>query len=218
MAKRVEAHVRYDDLKSADGKVARELTGDVAIGLSEHVTVTPIIKQTAKSAAGGIGTDEGTRTDVGAVDDPRLGRSHVSLRSGANHGARSGIRRTMTASVLAAEVPLSEKIGISGEVSEGSSGFGAKAGVDYHPTADDHYYVGYKLDPDRTTEDTLTGQDLGVIVAGARHRFNESFSAFAEDNYDVFGARRSLTQTYGVTYTPTAIWEFGSAVEVRRRD
>ena len=61
---------------------------------------------------------------------------------------------------------------------------------------------------------TLTSDDLGVIVAGARHRFNEQFSAYTEDNYDIFGERRSLTQTYGVTYTPTATWNVGGAFEV----
>jgi hypothetical protein len=209
-----EAHVRYEDLQSNDGALVQELNVDVTGSLGEHVTVTPAVKQTAKHAAGGIGTDQGHRTDVGAVVTYKWDEGTSVYVLAQTTVAHSGSRKINDRIGVGGEVPLSEKVGISAEVSEGSSGFGAKAGVDYHPTADDHYYAGYKLDPDRTTENTLTGQDLGIIVAGARHRFNERFSAFTEDNYDVFGDRRSLTQTYGVTYTPSAAWEVGSAVEV----
>jgi hypothetical protein len=74
--------------------------------------------------------------------------------------------------------------------------------------------MGYRLDPDRSLDNDMTGEDMGVIVAGARHRFNERFASFAEENYDLFGYRRSLTQTYGVTYTPSALWEVGSSLEI----
>ena len=208
------AHVRYEDLQSNDGVVAKELNADVTLALGSHVTLAPGVKQTDKQAAGGVGTDQGQRTDVGAVMTYRWDEATSAYVLAQTTVAHSGSRKSNDRIGVGGEVPLTEKVGISGEVSEGSSGLGAKAGVDYHPTADDHYYVGYKLDPDRSLEDTLTGQDLGVIVAGARHRFNETFSAYTEENYDVFGDRRSLTQTYGVTYTPSAKWEVGNSLEV----
>ena len=208
-----EAHVSYEDLQSNDGVVAQELNGDITASLGEHVTVSPGLKQSNKHTAGGIGTDQGHRTDVGAVvtykwDD---NKSVYVLAQGTV--AHSGSRKINDRIGVGGEMPLTEKVGVSGEISTGSLGFGAKAGVDYHPTADDHYYLDYKLDADRDSEITLAGRDLGVIVAGARHRFNDRFSVFAEDNYDAFGDRRSLTQTYGVTYTPSAMWEVGSGVE-----
>jgi hypothetical protein len=161
-----------------------------------------------------VGSDQGKRIDAGGVltytwDE---GASAYVLAQGTV--SHSGSRKINDRIGVGGELPLTEKVSVSAEISEGTSGLGAKAGVDYHPTADDHYYVGYRLDPDRSVENILDGQDLGVIVSGARHRFNEQFSAFAEENYDVFGERRSLAQTYGVTYTPSAAWEVGAALEV----
>ena len=218
LGERLEARTRYDDLKSADGKVARELTGDVAIGLGEHVTVTPVVKYSEKVTAGGLGTDDGTRTDVGSVVTYAWDEGTAAYVLVQTTVLRSGDRNKNDRVGVGGKMPLTEKVGVSGEVSTGSTGFGAQAGVDYNPTADDHYYLGYKLDPDRASSgdmsSVLAGDDLGVVVAGARHRFSEQFSAFAEDNYDIFGERRTLTQTYGVTYTPTAVWNVGGALEV----
>jgi hypothetical protein len=218
LGERGEARTRYDNLKSDDGKVARELTGDVAIGLGEHVTVTPVVKYSEKVTAGGLGTDDGTRTDVGGVATYAWDEGTAAYVLMQTTVSRSGDRDKNDRVGVGGKMPLTEKVGVSGEVSTGSTGFGAQAGVDYHPTADDHYYLGYKLDPDRANSSdmssVLAGDDLGVIVAGARHRINEQFSTFAEDNYDIFGARRTLTQTYGVTYTPTATWNVGGALEV----
>ena len=218
LSDRLEAHGRYEDLKSDDGKIARELNADVSVGLGEHVTVTPAVKYSKKVTAGGTGTDDGTRTDVGGVVTYKWDEDKAAYVLAQTTVSRSGDRDQDDRVGVGGKMPLTEKVGVSGEVSTGSSGLGAQAGFDYHPTADDHYYLGYKLDPDRENSgdmaSTLTGDDLGVIVAGARHRFNEQFSVFAEDNYDIFGERRSLTQTYGVTYTPTATWNVGGALEV----
>ena len=218
MSERVEAHGKYEDLKSADGKVARELNAGVSIGLGEHVTLAPGVKHSEKVTAGGTGTDDGTRTDVGAVATYEWDEDTAAYVLVQTTVDRSGDRGKDDRVGVGGKRALTEKVGVSGEVSTGSTGFGAQAGIDYHPTADDHYYLGYRLDPDRASSgdmsSVLAGDDLGVIVAGARHRFNEQFSTFAEDNYDIFGERRTLTQTYGVTYTPTATWNVGGALEV----
>ena len=218
LGRRIEARGEYDDLKSADGKISRELRGDVAIGLSEHVTVVPMIKNSEKVAAGGTGTDDGSRTDAGAVLSYEWDEATEAHIFGQATVDRSGERGKGDRIGVGGKMPVSEKVGVSGEISVGSIGIGAKAGVDYHPTADDQYYLGYRLDPDRENTDDITsalvGDDLGVIVAGARHHFNERVSVFAENNYDMFGVRRSLTQTYGVIYTPMATWNVGGALEV----
>ena len=107
---------------------------------------------------------------------------------------------------------------VSGEVSEGTTGIGALASINYDPTPDDRYYVGYKLDPDRSYSSStpLDGTDLGGIVFGSKRRYNDVLTGFAENNYDMFGRRKSLTSTYGVTYTPDAMWTWTGGVEVGR--
>ena len=55
---------------------------------------------------------------------------------------------------------------------------------------------------------------LGTLVAGARHRFNDQWLMYSEDNFDAFGEHRSLAQVYGVTYTPDATWNITAGTEV----
>ncbi len=207
------AHIKYEDLQSNDGAVSQEFNADASLGIGEHVTVTPAMKYSNKDAAGGIGDDQGKRTDVGAVATYVWDENKSVYVLAQATVAHSGSRKINDRIGVGGEMPINEKVSVSGEVSGGNLGLGGRAGIDYHPTADDHYYLGYKLDPDRSLASTLTGRDLGAIVAGAHHRFNEQFSVFNEDSYDIYGEHRSLTQTYGVTYTPTAQWNVGGAFE-----
>lgn len=121
---------------------------------------------------------------------------------------------------LGGEVRLTDKTGLSGEVSYGTHGIGALASLDYNPTADDHYYIGYRLDPDRAfsldRSYSLHGTDMGAIVAGLKRRINDVASTYAENSYDLFGRRHSLTQTYGVNYTPNNLWSFNGGLEMGR--
>jgi hypothetical protein len=208
-----EAHIKYEDLQSNDGAVSQELNADVGVKVGEHVTIAPGMKYSNQSTAGGIGTDQGKRADVGAVATYVWDENKSVYVLGQATVSRSGSRKINDRLGIGGEMPISEKVSVNAEVSDGNLGLGGKAGIDYHPTADDHYYIGYKLDPDRSLESTLTGRDLGAIVAGAHHRFNEQFSVFNEDTYDIYGERRALTQTYGVEYTPTAQWNVGGAFE-----
>ncbi len=109
---------------------------------------------------------------------------------------------------------LTDKIGVEAEVSTGTSGLGALAALTYDPTADDHYYIGYKLDPDALRSGLrLDGADLGAITVGGRRRYSDLVNAYAENSYDMFGKRRALTSAYGVTYTPDNRWTLGGALE-----
>jgi hypothetical protein len=57
------------------------------------------------------------------------------------------------------------------------------------------------------------GSDDGTIVLGGRYRYSDSLTTFAENTWDLFGTRRSLTEGYGVTYTPDARWTFSGGLE-----
>lgn len=109
---------------------------------------------------------------------------------------------------------LSEKLRVEAEVSDGSQGPGARARLSYAPTADNEIYLGYTLDPTRTSAGyDLVGSDDGTIVLGGRYRYSDSLTTFAENTWDLFGTRRSLTEGYGVSYTPNARWTFSGGLE-----
>ncbi len=111
-----------------------------------------------------------------------------------------GLLRNNRAGV-GADVVLSDHWRFSGEVSDGNQGVGARALFSHDTGEGDSSYFGYTLDPDRVLTNTvLNGRDRGQFVAGGTRRLSARASAYAENTYDLFGRRRSLTGTYGVDY------------------
>lgn len=221
---RVDLALTYDDFEDDEGQIKRDGTSSVSWQVDEYwkvsfgVTYTELMSPLAiRSGKSGY---DGSRLDAGVRIDYQWDDDHLVYAFGQGTLDRSGDIDRNDRVGVGAEVRLTDKIGVTGEVSYGTHGVGGLAAITYDPTADDHYYVGYKLDPDRAfdldrTHD-LVGSNKGAIVAGLKRRIDEVASAYAESNYDMFGARRSLTQTYGVVYTPDAVWTVDGGLEVGR--
>lgn len=212
-----KASVKFDSLSTGDGRREHEGNAAIEIAVGEHVKLTPGIKHSDRQTSGALNKDDGSRTDVGGEARYQWDTNKSAYIFGQATVDRSGSRKRNDRIGVGGEAPITDKVSAYAEISTGSLGVGGKAGIDYHPTADDRYYMGYKLDPDRSNaidqSSPLIGSDLGAIVLGANHRYSERLSVFAEDTYDVFGRKKTLTQTYGVKYTPTAAWNINAGVE-----
>lgn len=204
----------YEDFRDAAGKSKREGEGELEFTIAPNTSLALGIKHTALENPA-IAIQNGQRTDLGARltyefdEDQKLyvfGQKTVHREGAIERNDRYG---------FGAEARVSEKITINGEISHGTSGWGGFAGLNYEPTADDHYYIGYRLDPDRgkNASTILNGTDLGGIVVGSKRRYSDALSAYIENNYDMYGRRRSLTTTYGVVYTPDALWTLNGGLE-----
>jgi hypothetical protein len=211
---------KYEDFKDSTGKSKRDASADIEFVMNSRWKSGIGVRHTALSTPPGLAKENGNRTDVGAQVTWSPDEDKSVYVFGQVTAARSGGLERNDRIGVGGAAKFTEKIGVSGEVSYGTSGLGGLAAVTYDPTADDHYYLGYRLDPERTYSDkTLNGRDGGAVVAGAKRRYNDVMTGFAENNYDMFGRRRSLTSTYGVTYTPDAMWsaqggfEFGTIIE-----
>ncbi|WP_159586536.1 TonB-dependent receptor [Chelativorans xinjiangense] len=220
----VALQLAYDDLEDGDGQVKRDGTGSVSWQFDQHwklsfgVTYSEIMSPRAidagKSGYDGSRLDAGMRVDY-RLDDDRLvyafAQGTVDRTRDIDRNDRAGV---------GAEWRLTDRVGMTGEVSYGTHGLGALAGLTYDPTADEHYYIGYRLDPDRAFDldnnRDLFGTDRGAIVIGMRRRMADLASAYSESSYDMYGKRRSLTQTYGVVYTPDAQWTVDGGLEIGR--
>ncbi len=214
---RASASVSYDETRIAGGKRDREYVAETTIEMTDEISLTPGIRHSSRRDPKGDEKNNGGRTDVGAKITYAPDEDHSAYIFGQTTVDRSGHRRKNDRIGVGGETKLTEKISLAAEISEGTAGLGGLAEIIYSPTADDRYSLGYRIDPDRAnsldrTYD-LSGDDLGTIVAGAKHRFNEQFATFAEDSYDLFGDRRTLTQAYGVEYTPNAEWTFTGGAE-----
>ncbi len=214
----VQASLSYDAYKIADGQSYDELAAQVTAEIDEHWKLSSGVKIDQRRLSPSGEGDAGSRTDLAG----KLGYTFNEDASvhvfGQGTIAQKGSRKRNDRLGVGGETQLTEKIKASTEISHGSSGLGALATLDYAQTADDHYYGGYRLDPDRSTglgnSSPLSGDDLGSVVVGARNKLSDSLSTFAEDSYDLFGRRQSLTQTYGVNYTPNSFWTIGGGLEV----
>ncbi|WP_367715299.1 TonB-dependent receptor [Nitratireductor sp. GISD-1A_MAKvit] len=217
----MDVKMTYDDFQNADGRKTSEAEIEVSYALDAYWKATfgvaysklhsPSAISSGKSGYDGSRMDAGLRVDYRQDDD--------NLYYGFVQGTvdRKGSIAKNDRYGVGAEVRLSEKVGAEGEVSWGRSGIGGLAALTYDPTPEDHYYIGYRLDPDRATDGThgydLQGRDYGAVVAGVKKRMSDVVSAYSEADYDLFGRRNSLAQRYGVIYTPDVAWTFDAGLE-----
>ncbi|MGB0901422.1 hypothetical protein [Halocynthiibacter sp.] len=175
----------------------------IAAGLNHEDRVTP-------GDAGRTGrlTNFATRITYAPTEDLTyygFGQAALSHSGGLERDNRIG---------LGVDAQLTEKLGLLAEISGGDQGAGGKLRLRYAPTADNEIYLGYTLDPTRTGAGySLIGEDRGTVVLGGKYRVSDNVSTYMENNWDLFGTRRSLTQSYGVTYTPDSTWTLSAAIE-----
>ncbi len=204
----------YEEFKDDAGKSSREVDAEVEFALDPHwqLAIGAKHKETRNP---GVANANGRRTDVGARltyapdEDNELyvfGQATVDRSGDILRNDRVGV---------GAVARVTEKVSLKGEVSWGSTGWGGEAGIAYDPTADDHYYVGYRFNPYDIGlgNSPLSGTRSSEFVAGARHKYDDLWSVFLENSYDLTGSSRSLTSTYGVTYTPNALWTVDGSIE-----
>jgi hypothetical protein len=200
------------------GKVTTEAHAKADVKLTDKLTVEPYGSYVRKTGSTSSTAEQGRRGDAGVKILYAWNEDTEAFVFGQGTFAQTGTMKRDDRAGVGGTFRFSEKITGEGEISGGSQGAGVKTRLAYEPTADDKYYVGYTLDPARDESAglpyTLVGDDLGTIVAGARHRFNDKVMAYAEDNYDIFGERRTLAQIYGVTYTPADEWSISAASEI----
>ena len=204
----------YEDFSDDDGKKRLQASIDASLQLDEYWKITVGAKYSDLRDPAAAADQNGERTDVAVQIAYKPSDDREIYAFAQATVAKSGRRERNDRAGIGARIRLSEKVGVEGEVSYGTSGLGALVGLTYDPTADEHYYLGYRLEAERTkTQTALDGRDLGQIVVGAKRRYDDNWSAFSENNYDMFGTRRELTSTYGVTYTPDNRWTFDGGLE-----
>lgn len=206
----------YDDYEDSVGKFLKEGGIEVGYKVSDVVTLDFGAEYVDQNIPGDA-TRSGRRTDLAArlTYEPHEDLSvygyvqgTVEQSGGLNRNNRIG---------LGASYKVNDKWTVSGEVSDGSTGVGARFLANYDRDENSSYYFGYTLDPDRTFGAvTLSGQDRGNFVLGARRKINESLSVYGENTYDIFGVHKSLTSAYGVDYALDDFWTFTAGLEVGR--
>jgi hypothetical protein len=107
---------------------------------------------------------------------------------------------------------VGDRLTLSGEVSGGDGGVAGEARASWNPSADNELYIGYTLDPTRGSSGDPF-DDRGRLVTGAAYNYSDHLRVFTEYVYDRPGDGPTLTQVYGLTYTPSSTWAFSAGLE-----
>lgn len=215
-SERLRVRGYYDDYADNVGKFLREGGVEVGYQLTDVITLdfgAELIDQNIP----GDPTKSGSRTDIAVrvTYEPHEDFTLYGFVQGTIHQS-GGLSRNNRVGV-GAKYKVNEKWTLAGEVSDGSTGVGARFLANYDRDENNSYYFGYTLDPERTFGSVaLAGSDRGSFVLGARRKINESLSVYGENTYDMFGVHKSLTSAYGVDYKHDDFWSFTAGVEFGR--
>ena len=124
---------------------------------------------------------------------------------------RTGDRNDNNRGGLGGHYQLNDRVGLKGEASSGSGGFGALLGGDYRLSDRTTTYINYALDPDNAN--TGIGNRQGKLVSGVRSRYSDWVSVYGEEQLLHGDSGDGLTHAYGVDLTPSEQWSFGLAIE-----
>jgi hypothetical protein len=212
--------VIYSESDTNGGEHNRQGDARVSMAVSDHVTLEPYGRYTEKTNTPSVTDQHGQRADVGVKILYTWDADKQAYVFAQGTAEQTGTMKRDDRVGVGAKTKITDRITASGEISTGTQGIDATAALSYEPTADNRYYVGYRLDAARDASSSysniLSGSDMGTIIVGARRRIGDEWLAHSEDNFDMFGARRSVTQTYGISYTPTPEWILDGGVEIGR--
>ena len=210
----------YSESLVNEGQHNRQIDARLNRIINDHWSVEPYARHTYKSGSTSATAEQGHRADLGSKLIYTWSETKQAYVFGQGTVTRTGSMLKDHRVGFGGKTKLTEKVSASGEISKGNQGLDATAALSYEPNADDRYYIGYRLDAFRDTSSStpyaLQGSDLGSISVGANKRFGQEWAARGEDNFDLFGLRRAITQTYGVTYTPSAEWMIDGSTEIGR--
>lgn len=206
----------YDDYRNDVGEFEREGTVEAEFALNTRDSLAIGIEHQDVNDS----SEVGRRTDLALRLTRQLSDDALVYAFVQGTLDEEGLGRNDRAGV-GGSVAFRNGWALTGEVSDGSLGFGALALAEYADGAGSTRYAGWELDPGREITG-VTGRDAGVFKTGATERLSEDVSIFAEHIYDVFGDRRSTTTAYGLDWTPTDRFSAAVAIEsgdvVDRRD
>ncbi len=203
--------VDLEDLSRDSGERLTDIEARLSYDLSEQWTVIGAVAYLDRATPGdadltGTRTDVAVRLSYAADEDLTVYgflQGTVDVTGGLDENNRAG---------LGAAYDISERFSISGEVSGGDGGLAANARASWRPGTNNELYLSYSLDPTLGSSTDPWGND-GRLVAGASYRYSERMTSFTEYVFDSPGDQRSLTQVYGVAYTPAPEWSFSAGME-----
>ncbi|MEO0542186.1 MAG: TonB-dependent receptor [Pseudomonadota bacterium] len=206
-----QASIKYDDYRNDDGVSRLELEAEAAYQLNEYWKATLGVAYTDLRDPDEK-RDNGERTDLAVQIEYAPNKDNRFYAFGQTTLVKTGDRGENHRGGVGMETALTENLSLEAEGSYGSTGPAAIANLVWSPDDDTRNYIGYDRAANAKS-DASAGNDYGTIVVGSEQAFSDAWNAYSEANYGVFSAKRDLTSTFGVTYTPDENWTWSTGFE-----
>lgn len=205
---RVDLNLSAENFERDGGEQRREAEVSLSYSINDRLSVDAGLAWLDKTSAGnpsetGERLDGAVRIAYAASETTQLyGFVQGTLQNegGLDDNNRYG---------LGGSTHLSDELTFSGEVSDGDGGVATDLRLSYRPSENNEIYIGYSLDPTRNPG----LDDDGRIVVGGSYRYDKRLSTYGETVLDAPGNQRSITNAYGVNYTPTNSWTLSGGIE-----
>jgi hypothetical protein len=196
---RVNMRLKVDDLEQEDGLKTRTGEMNVDYRIGEYWTLGSGVRYDNRedySAVVPSTQEEGERTDaaIRLLYDPETrwtayGFYQETVKTSGNRedngriGAGGSLRPT-------------DRMSVTGEVSDGDLGTGSNLGVEYLYSDRTTLYTNYNLENERTDNGLLARR--GKMASGFKTRYSDSGSVYAEEQYTHGDVPTGLTHSAGV--------------------
>lgn len=220
----VKLHASYDDVDSELRGEHRSIYGDARVRVNDVVSVGVGVRQDKQDNSNLLAQTtspnpliQGKRIDAsGEVEIRPL--KDVAVRGFVQETLdRDGTRLSNDRYGIGADVQLTSRIKLGGEVSDGDGGLGANARMAFKKDDNSEIYLGYALDPDHPEQRfNNSGVDLtthGVLTAGGRAELSDALSVYGEERIGWGQDARSFTHAYGINFKPDEQWTLTASVE-----
>jgi hypothetical protein len=215
LTERLDLSAKADHMKQTDALTTTSAELDLGYKLSDRWSVGGGVRNDDRSTDSPISLatqQEGNRTDAVV----QLG--YDSLEKWRSYGfvqetlAKSGDRESNGRVGIGGSYRVSDKLRLDGEVSEGDLGPGAKVGTTYQQSDRTSLYLNYALENERTDNGMFArGSNL---ITGMKTRLADSTSVQVERRQQTSDQLSGLTNTAGLTLSPTDRWNIGANVDV----
>ncbi|MCA1977837.1 MAG: OmpA family protein [Thiobacillus sp.] len=172
----------------------------------------------AAAGSSSLLAETGTRTDAAAKLVWRALGADGKAEDWAVYGLvqgtleTSGTRRDNDRYGAGGRMQVNDRIRLSGEVTDGDGGTGGKLGIDYRLSDRNSVYLNYLIDPDRT-DPGYRGR-VGSLTAGAKSRYSDSLSVYAEERYQTAdNGPAGLIHAFGLDLAANDRWSHGLRFE-----
>lgn len=213
LSDRARLKFELEDFDSDTGDEKRTIEASVEYDVNARWTVEAGLRNVDQFQVG-VPESSGERTDA-AVRATYSPNDDLSLYAfGQVTVERSGTIANNDRIGLGIDAQLTEKLRVSAEASDGSRGEAGAVRLTYAAAPDREIYLGYTLDPATRDFTDTDAAENGTVVFGSNYRVTDELSFYTENKVDLPGATsRSLTQAYGVRYTPTDLWSYSGTFE-----